>query len=306
MIKTMRDAFLEKLYEKMQEDEKIVFLAADFGAPLLDRIREDFPSRFYNVGIAEQNLINVAVGLALEGFKVYAYAIAPFITMRCYEQIRVNVAILSQVRDLNINIIGVGAGVSYEVSGPTHHSLEDLSIMRTLPNVEVFSCSDFALATEYVKRTLEVNRPKYLRFDAKPQPLLEGKRFDLEDGFRVIAEGEKIAFIATGFMSQKVKDLALKTKTMLVDLYLLDTYNRNKLVKTLDSVKTIVTLEEGFIGAGGLDAEINALCKEKKVINLGFEKNYKFEVGPREYIHTLNGVGLDSIEKILDEEIKNG
>ena len=161
-IKAMRDVFLTSLYEKMKNDKTIFFVSADFGAPILDKIREDYPNRFINVGIAEQNLVNVATGLALEGFTVYAYAIAPFITMRCYEQIRVNVSVLSHVRPMNINFIGVGAGVSYAMSGPTHHCLEDLSIMNTLPNMEVFSPSDYMTAEAYVKRTLTINKPKYI------------------------------------------------------------------------------------------------------------------------------------------------
>ena len=94
----------------------------DMGAPVLDKLKVDFKSRFINVGIAEQNLINVATGLALEGFAVYAYAIAPFF-MRAYEQIRVNLALSGQFKEINVNMIGVGSGVSYEVSGPTHHCL---------------------------------------------------------------------------------------------------------------------------------------------------------------------------------------
>ena len=88
----MRDAFLERIWRAMVEDKKIFFTCADFGSPVLDKIRADFPDRFVNVGIAEQNLINVSAGLALEGYTVFAYAIAPFITMRCYEQIRVSLA----------------------------------------------------------------------------------------------------------------------------------------------------------------------------------------------------------------------
>ena len=83
----MRDALLERIWLSMRDDESIFFTCADFGSPVLDKIREQFPDRFINVGIAEQNLINVSAGLAIEGYKVFAYAIAPFITMRCYEQI---------------------------------------------------------------------------------------------------------------------------------------------------------------------------------------------------------------------------
>ena len=86
--RAMRDALLEQIYGAMASDPTIFFVSADFGSPVLDRIRADHPTRFVNVGIAEQNLINISAGLALEGYKVFAYAIAPFITMRCFEQIR--------------------------------------------------------------------------------------------------------------------------------------------------------------------------------------------------------------------------
>ena len=106
----MRDAFLRKIHKEMDYDRNIFFVSADFGSPVLDEIRRDYPERFINVGIAEQNLINISAGLSLEGFKVFAYAIAPFITMRCFEQLRVNLALLSEVRELNVNLVGVGAG----------------------------------------------------------------------------------------------------------------------------------------------------------------------------------------------------
>ncbi len=117
----MRDVLIEQIYQKMFDDERIFFLSADLGSPVLDKVREQFEDRFINVGIAEQNLINVSTGLAFEGFTVYAYAIAPFLTMRAYEQLRVNLSLSSELMELNVNLIGVGAGLSYDVSGPTHH-----------------------------------------------------------------------------------------------------------------------------------------------------------------------------------------
>src|SRR4030043_1921021 len=141
--RVLRDIFIEKIHKKMETDESIFFLSADFGSPALDSLRDEFKNRFINVGIAEQNLINVASGLALEGYTVYAYAIAPFLTMRAYEQIRQNLAISSQIRPVNVNLIGVGAGLSYDVTGPTHHCLEDACIMRVLPNFVVFSPADY-------------------------------------------------------------------------------------------------------------------------------------------------------------------
>src|SRR5579863_5502031 len=144
--RAMRDALLERVYDAMALDPHIFFVSADFGSPVLDRIRSDHPKRFVNVGIAEQNLINVSVGLALEGYTVFAYAIAPFITMRCFEQIRVSAALLSVVRPMNLNLIGVGAGYSYVVSGPTHQCYEDITLMRALPNFQVMSPADHVTA----------------------------------------------------------------------------------------------------------------------------------------------------------------
>jgi len=302
-IKAMRDSFLASLYEKMKNDKSIIFISADFGAPILDKIREDYPKRFINVGIAEQNLVNVATGLALEGFTIYVYAIAPFITMRCYEQIRVNVSILSQIRPMNINFIGVGAGVSYAMSGPTHHCLEDLSIMKTLPNMEVFSPSDYMVAQSYVDRTLSIKKPKYIRFDAKPMSALEDRIENFDDGFRVLKNGKKLAIISTGYMSQKTIDIIKDFDILLVDLYFLNTYNKNKLEKVLEEIDTILTIEEGFKNSGGLDSEINFNFKDKTIINMGFEKKYTFDIGSREFIHEKNGIGqnniIDEINKIL-------
>src|SRR5258708_19783665 len=150
--RAMGDALLEQIHGAMASDPTIFFASADFGSPVLDRIRADHPDRFANVGIAEQNLINVSAGLALEGYKVFAYAIAPFITMRCFEQIRVNLALLSEVRTLNVNLIGVGAGYSYVVSGPTHQCYEDLTLMRALPNMQVLSPSDHVAAAALPSR----------------------------------------------------------------------------------------------------------------------------------------------------------
>ena len=140
--RAMRDALLERIHFAMASDRDIFLVSADFGSPVLDRIRGDYPTRFVNVGVAEQNLINISAGLALEGYKVFCYAIAPFITMRCFEQIRVSLALLSKIRPMNVNLIGVGAGYSYVVSGPTHQCYEDITLMRALPNFQVMSPAD--------------------------------------------------------------------------------------------------------------------------------------------------------------------
>lgn len=294
----MRDIFLTQIYENMKTDEMIFLVTADLGSPVIDKIKSDFPKRFLNVGIAEQNLINVSVGLSLEGYVVFAYGITPFVTMRCYEQIRVNMSILSAMRPLNINLIGMSVGTGYAMSGPTHHTLEDLSIMRTLPNIEIFSPSDNLLVKKYFQRCLKIKKPKYLRLDTFKPALLENQVKSFNKGFRILQNSsEKTAVISTGFMVQKVYEIVKKMDVTLVDLYFINAYSKKELLKALQNVKTIVTIEEGFKNSGGLDSEISFLFKDKKLINLGFEKHYIFDIGDREFVHKKNGLGIDEIKK---------
>ena len=199
----MRDAFLRQILARMENDDRVFFVSADFGSPVLDHIRENYPKRFINVGVAEQNLINVSAGLAIEGFKVFAYAIAPFITMRCFEQLRVNLALLSEVRTMNVNLIGVGAGYSYVVSGPTHQCYEDLSLVRSLPNFKILSPSDHVSAEGLFDYCVDNAGPKYLRFDAQVlSPLREDQSVSLQEmGFDVLRSGADGLIISTGYMT---------------------------------------------------------------------------------------------------------
>lgn len=303
---TMRDAFIGTLCDRMGADETIFFLAADLGAPALDRIRSEFPDRFINVGIAEQNLINVASGLALEGFTVYTYAIAPFITMRAYEQVRVNLAISSQIRPVNVTMLGLGGGVSYQVSGPTHHCLEDLAIMRLLPNMSVYCPSDWVTAAALVDQTRNSIGPKYIRFDGKALPALQEHidPCDMSQGFRELAKGEKVCIIATGFMTHRAVSVAAEIGNVgVIDLFSLKPFDRERLLETISGYKNLITIEEGFIGGGGLDAAIGALLSDARsqiiLDRVGFNDRYVFELGSRDRLHGLNGMDNASIAELV-------
>ncbi|MCP3965894.1 MAG: transketolase [Lentisphaerae bacterium] len=290
-VKPMRDVFLAGLIEKMENDPKIFFLAADFGAPTLDILRDKFPDRFINVGIAEQNLINVAAGLALEGFKVFAYAIAPFITMRCYEQVKVNLALMSQVKEMNVTLIGVGAGFSYVVSGPTHHSVEDISIMRTLPNVEILSPADWVSAGSMVDFTVETPGIKYLRFDSQPTPAIYSETACFEEkGFNILSNGSKACIVSTGYMTQEALAAAEQLKNeglniSVIDIFKLKNPDFKALADVLSKYNYVVSMEEGFIYKGGLDSLLLNIANDYKLKYdfkaVGLDDNYKFELGNR-------------------------
>jgi len=305
--RTMRDALLERHYECMQNDDRLFFVSADFGAPCLDKIRADFGDRFINVGIAEQNLINVATGLALEGFVVYAYAIASFITMRAFEQIRVNLALSSQFRKMNVNLIGVGAGVSYDMAGPTHHCLEDLSIMRSLPNIGLYSPCDWIGAQSFIDYSIKTTTPKYVRLDGKAliQRYEDPKSINWDKGFCQLLPGQDVCIVATGNMTQRAMEFAKKVDRNIgvLDLFKLKPLDEEALFEALKGYKQLMTIEEGFINTGGLDSLVSNLLMRKKANiefkNFGFSDKYIFMSGSRESIYDIAGFGENKIIDVL-------
>ena len=196
---TMRDAFFDRLYELARKNPDIILVDADMGAPSLDKIKKDMPAQFVNVGIAEQNAIVVACGLALSGKIPFTYAIAPFITLRCYEQIKVNMCAMK----LPVTCIGVGAGFSYEDSGPTHHTTEDISIIRALPNITILNSTDSIMASKLADIAVKHDGPLYLRLDREPLPDLYDKKETFKDGVHQFKKGKHVCIISTGNMVHK-------------------------------------------------------------------------------------------------------
>lgn len=305
----MRDALLERIWQAMGQNPKIFFTCADFGSPVLDKIRSDFPDRFVNVGIAEQNLINVSAGLALEGYTVFAYAIAPFITMRCYEQTRVSLALLSEVRPMNINLIGVGAGYSYVVSGPTHQCYEDITLMRAMPNFRVLSPSDHLTSAALFDVALNRRGPKYLRLDAQVlPPIYQDANQAVEQGFGIQKNGKDVCLVATGYMLHTALIVAKELENSgfsvgVIDLIDLSHFNQLMFLEAIKLYGSVVSLEEGFKGRGGVDSMLfNFFASQKfspKFLNIGVEGGYRFELGSRSELHEQVGIGPQAvIEKI--------
>jgi len=193
-----RDIFIDTIYEYAKKDKDVYFMSADLGAKALDRFRQDLPQQFIHSGISEQNMIDVAAGLAQCGKKVYVYAMTPFITFRCYEQIKV----VFGAMDLPVTIVGVGSGYSYDDAGPTHYAIEDISCMRVIPNIEILNPSDEKSVIEAAN--LSYNKPKfrYLRLDRKYLPEVYTTSNPL-DGISEIECGDKIAILTNGYMFQK-------------------------------------------------------------------------------------------------------
>jgi transketolase len=296
----MRDAFIGRLYEIVADNPSIVMLSNDFGAPSLDRFRRDFPCQFINAAISEQNMASMAAGLALEGKKPILYSIATFITLRCLEQIKIDICAMK----LPVTILAVGTGYAYSVDGPTHHATEDLSLMRAMAGMTVLSPSEPAVAAALASLVPDTEGPVYLRLDRGRMPILGiPEEAFLRRGFRVLQEGTSLALIATGGMVHRAIEVAdaLAQKGIevkIIDLLRLKPLNLPALSQELGQVTAVVTLEEHTLhgGLGGLIAE--ALADEEILLPLkrcGIADSQLYDYGERQRLHQERGLDVGSL-----------
>jgi transketolase len=297
---SQRDTFWNKIYEIALHDKNIVIITADMGAPALDKIRHELASQFVNVGIAEQNAITLASGLALSGKRVFTYAIAPFITMRCLEQIRVNNAMMK----VPITIVGVGAGFGYEDSGPTHHLIEDIAIIRSMPNVAIHSITDGVMAAACAENSCSISHANYVRIDRQVLPDLYKAGTDFTQGINILRPGKDMAIISTGTMAHAAIKAAEELALNGLDIRVIDLHtfpvNSPNLLEALNGISKVATVEEHFLqgGLGSAVCEVladNGMLIPIKRLGLPHEKSYCYEYGGREAIRGYYGMDYGSM-----------
>ena len=297
---SQRDAFWGQVYEQAKENKNILVVVADMGAPALDRFRRDLSAQYLDVGIAEQQAIGLAAGLVLSGKKVFAYAIAPFITLRCFEHTRVNLASMN----LPVTLVGVGAGVSYDDSGPTHHAVEDVSALRILPHLRVHNMTDSVMAKAFASISCDLDYPNYVRMDRQTLPDLYKEGADFSIGLTVFASSTQLVIVATGNMVHRALEVREALKKKGVDAGVVDIYsfpiNQEAFVETVKDAKEIVTLEEHTLpgGLGSAVCEVladNRILKPVKRIGMDFRQGYCYQYGGRENIQSLYGLNVEGI-----------
>jgi transketolase len=297
----MRDAFFNELYKLAKKNRNIILLSDDFGAPSIDKFRENLNKQYFNVGIAEQSMVSIAAGLALSRKIVYLYAIAPFVTLRCYEQMKIDISSMN----LTVNAIGVGAGYAYETAGPTHHATEDIAVMRVLPNFTIYNSSDAVMAAKLAKISYMEKGPKYIRFDRGKTPIINSEKNDFSTGLTVIKESSDYWIIATGTMVYRAIEVAdeLAKRSLdigVIDLYRLKPVNKKLLVKIIKSAKGIITLEEHNIN-GGLGSIVAEVLSDEKILipikRIGIEDEKCYNYGNRKYLQTICGLDARNVTK---------
>ena len=284
----MRNSFAEEATKIAIENDRLVLLTGDIGNRLFDKFKEVAPKRFYNCGIAEGNMMSVAAGLALSGLRPVVYTITPFLTTRCFEQIRVDVC----YHKAPVIIVGTGSGLSYASLGPTHHSLEDIAILRTLPGMTVIAPSDLNELRLAFREALSLDTPVYIRIGKKGEPEIHKNLNQIKIGESIILKkGNDVSLICAGTILSEAIEAGkiLEEKGISVEVVSMHTIkpiDEKYLAKSAQKFKILVTIEEhGKIGGlGGAVAE----WKSKNDIFIphqimGTPDEFMHEVGSQKY-----------------------
>ena len=301
----MRDVVIDAIYAAAQKDRDIFFVCADLGAKALDDFRANLPDQFIHVGICEQNMVDFASGLALSGKKVFLYAMAPFITARCYEQVK---CVLASMK-LPVTLIAVGVGLGYDHATLTHFTPEDIACMRALNGIEVLSPSDGESAAAIAKLAIEQPAFRYLRLERQAQAQVYQGDFvaNLAKGTAHVARGKDVAIISSGYMLHK----ALAARETLqrdhsvaagvIDLFRVKPVDTAALTAALKGYGAILTVEEqllqGRMGSAVAEALIDGGYggHAMKIKRLGLQDGFEVVNGNRDQLHQLYGIDTPDI-----------
>jgi transketolase len=292
----MRDAFFRSL-TSFAEDERVYAVTADLGIGLFDKFAEQAPGRYLNVGIAEQNLISVAAGLAYAGKIPFAYSIAPFLLSRANDQVRVDVA----AAGANVKLVGVGGGLAYGHLGPTHHAIEDLALMRALPGMTILAPADPAETERAARAALEIDGPVYLRLgkNGEAAVLPDGARFAVGEAL-VVAEGSDVLLCSTGAILGEAVAARDQLATQglsatIVHFATVKPFDAATLLELASGHDLVITLEEHSIIGGLGSAAAEALAEAGLGVplkRLGMPDLFAHEVGSQ--AHLRSHYALDS------------
>jgi transketolase len=299
----MRRSFVRVLTELAEDDDRIVLLTADLGFSVLEDFAERFPERFFNVGVAEQNMVGLATGLAEAGFVPFVYSIATFASMRCYEFVR-NGPVLHR---LPVRVIGVGGGFEYGEAGPTHHALEDVGIMRLQPGLAVVCPADHEQAASALRATWDRPGPIYYRIGKNETATVPG----LGGRFRFgrcerLGEGQDALILAMGALTTVAAEAAdvLGSRGVRASVAVVSTVNPPPDdLADLVAPHRIVCTVEGHYTVGGLGSLVSEVVAGRglgcRVIRCGVACE-PGDTGSEAYLYGSAGLSSDDlVETVL-------
>ena len=306
----MRDAFFSVIKKEAEKNENIIIITNDMEVFALNEFKKKYPNRYIDVGVAEQNMINIAAGIASTGKTVVVFGILPFIIFRCFEQIKMNICSMN----LPIIIAGIGTGSSFSYDGPTHHGTSDLATARSLPEISILSPSDPGTAAIAARLALDSKGPVYCRIDKGTYTEYTNRtnKFILKNGWVEIIKKQNVNVLSNGFMlSNCYKAISqLNTKNInigLIDILKIKPITSEKLIEAIKYSKCIITIEENSLdgGIGSIISEIiSDYSLDTKLIRLGIKNEQVMKYGSRKSILEYYGLSNKAIKRTLSLAFK--
>ena len=307
----MRKECLDSVFRLAKKNEKIIFIGSDLGAGVLNEFKKKIPERFFMEGISEQHIIGMAAGMAKEGFIPYVNTIATFITRRCFEQIAIDLCL----HNLPVRLIGNGGGVVYAPLGPTHQAIEDIAIMRSLPNMSVFAVSDKVEMKKLMDASVNWPYPMYIRLGRGGDEIISKKqKFQIGKNITYF-KPKKITIVSTGVTTQEcikvVKSLKKRgIECGLIHVHTIKPFDKKKFVKDISQSKYVFTVEEHLSngGLGGIVSEVvseNEFNINKQIIRIGIEDKFVNRYGSQQELFSYLKINAKNIEKTILKKISN-
>ena len=303
----MRNAFADELTRLGDEDSRVVMLSGDIGNRLFDKFKAKHPSRFFNCGVAEANMMGVAAGMAMNGLRPVAYTITPFVTTRCLEQIRTDVC----YHEAPVTIVAVGAGLSYAGLGPTHHACEDISFLRSIPNMVVVCPGDAFEVRAALRASMQQDHPVYIRMGKKGEPVVHAGRIEnFQIGKAItVSDGKDVCLLSTGNMLPEVIEAAHKLgeqgiSAQVVSFHTVKPLDEAFLKGAFERFKLVATIEEHSL-IGGFGAAVSEWLTDSRTPNQNFMRfgapdAFFKKSGEQEYAREMLGLSAHQIaDKII-------
>lgn len=300
----MRNAFINSLLEHAKKDETINLVIGDLGYGVIDEFENQLPNQFLNAGVAEQSMIGLSAGMASTGKRVFAYSIANFPTFRALEQIRNDVC----YHRLPVTIVSVGAGLGYGVLGYSHYAIEDLAVMRAMPNIDIYSPIDSFDAKRCLNEIISSNRPSYIRIGKGGEKQIFQNEDEIEIGYNVLRRFVDEVVVVTGSIAQNVLeavDSINQSQKKQIGVIAVNKINNLELPMDLFGPQTkIVTVEEHIIIGGLRSAVLEKLSDaniSSRVFPIGISNPTASIVGSQDFVRDSHGLSVRGLtEQLLD------
>ncbi|EMY76201.1 transketolase, pyridine binding domain protein [Leptospira weilii serovar Ranarum str. ICFT] len=307
----MRNTSLKIVNQLAEKDERVVFIGSDLGPGVLEEMKQNFPDRFFMEGVSEQHIIGMAAGMAMEGYIPYINTIATFLTRRCYEQVALDLCL----HNLPVRLIASGGGVVYAPLGPTHLAVEDIAILRALPNMTIIAPCDAEEMKRLMPLTVDWPHPIYIRLAKGGDKVVSKSELGFEIGKAIVLkEGKDGMFITTGVMTQLALEAVQQlesegTSCGVIHMHTIKPLDGEILKKWIPKVAGIVTVEE-HTRIGGLGSAVLEFCNEEipnesgKIRRIGLPDRFSDKYGSQESLLNHFGITQESLVKTMKEVIQ--